>query len=100
MKIIIIGLIALESVTSFATPRMKNPCWSTRLSVEEKIVCSTCNSVVQAMVKDKELNPCQKEQLALDECLADFEYCLNYNDLLNERDNCATKLVKACFNNL
>lgn len=100
MKKLLIGLLVLGSISAFATPRVKNPCWNTRLSEEGKQICSVCSPAVDAIVKDSKLSPCKEEQIAVEECLADLENCSNYQDVLTINDNCSTNLVKACFNNL
>ncbi len=93
-------ILLFISISTFATTRVKNPCWNTSLSEEEVSVCTTCTAAVSAIVKDESLSPCKKEKNAVAQCFADFDNCPNYNEILIQKDNCSTSLVKACFYNL
>ena len=97
------GLIFLFSLNAMADAvRIPNKCWNVALEGDELTLCrEVCLPSVNAIVKDLESSPCASEQKAVDKCLADFGNCLDaYQGILNKRDNCETRLVNACFDNL
>lgn len=97
MNKLMFGLLLVGSVSTFGLSRVENPCWNTRLSKEAKKVCAVCTAEVEELMMDQVNSPCIESQEAVRNCLLDIENCANYQELLIERDNCKTNLIKSCI---
>lgn len=99
----LLGLVLIGSFT-FAVERTTNSCWSTQLDLNEKHICRTCESHVEAHYESacsQEIEDAQILEQALQGSVVNDELFNKAYELwtnaITLRDNCKTSLINECF---
>ena len=94
MKMLVLMMSILLTLNLYATERLSNPCWNTNLSDR---LYNVCQVICLPLADEQAPIACKEEREIVDACLADFENCSNYSELLIQKQNCWTSLVRKCF---